>query len=106
LFKNTYGTKIYNILLKQTYLTALARKNMTKKAKFSQNKTGMHPASMAILIIALLILVAGVAYVWMTMQNRTGHAIQIQSVTFQLSITKIHLQNIGQVAVSRETQFK
>ena len=68
---------------------------MTKKANFSQNKTAIHPASMAILIIALLILVAGVAYVWMTMQNRAGHAIQIQSVTFQLSITKIHVQNIA-----------
>jgi hypothetical protein len=69
---------------------------MKRKEKLLQSKMGMHPIAMAILLIAILLAVAGVAYIWMTIQNRAGNAIKIQSVAFQHSETKIYVQNIGQ----------
>ena len=75
-------------------------KSMKRKEKTLQNKTGMHPIAMAILLIAILLAVAGVTYIWMTIQNRAGNAIKIQSVAFQHSATKIYVQNIGQGQVN------
>jgi hypothetical protein len=75
-------------------------KNMKRKEKTLQNKTGMHPIAMTILLITILLAVAGITYIWMTIQNRAGNAIKIQSVAFQQSATKIYIQNIGQGQVN------
>ena len=74
--------------------------NMKRKRKLLQSKVGLHPVATAILLIAILLAIAGVTYIWMTIQNRAGNAIKIQSVAFQPSATKIYVQNIGQGQVN------
>jgi flagellar basal body-associated protein FliL len=71
------------------------KKPPKKKKAVSRSKNGLHPISMAILIIAVLLVIAGIAYFWITLVDKAGHAIQIQSVSFQVSETKIYAQNIG-----------
>ena len=75
-------------------------KNMKRESKFLHSKSGLHPIATAILLITLLLAIAGVAYIWMTIQNRAGNAIKIQSVAFQNYETKIYVQNIGQGQVN------
>jgi len=76
---------------------------MPQKVKIFQNKKALHPATTAILLITLIITIAGIAYIWMTMQSRAGHTIQIQSVAFQATTTKIYVQNTGQGTVDIKT---
>lgn len=59
-------------------------------------KTGLQPIATAILLITMVILVAGIAYMYLTVQHNAGTAIQIQSVSFQQTSTHIYVQNIGE----------
>ena len=74
-----------------------------KRKAASRSKTGLNPISMAILIIGVLLVIAGIAYFWTTLQDKAGHAIQIQSVSFQASETKIYVQNIGKGNLNLKT---
>jgi P pilus assembly chaperone PapD len=76
---------------------------MQQKTKLSQNTKALHPISIVILIIALIITIAGITYLYLTMQTRAGNTIQIQSVTFQQSTTTIYVQNTGQATVNIKT---
>ena len=76
---------------------------MKHNTRISQDKTGMHPIATAILLITILLTIAGVTYIWLTIQNKTGNAVQIQSVAFQQSSTKIYVQNIGKGQVNIRT---
>ena len=76
---------------------------MKTKTRISPNKTGLHPIATAILLITILLAIAGITYIWLTIQNKAGSAIQIQSVAFQQSSTKIYVQNIGKGQVTIKT---
>jgi len=76
---------------------------MLQKVKISQNKKALHLAATAILLVAVIITIAGIVFIWTTLQNRAGHVIQIQSVTFQPTTTKIYVQNTGQGTVNIKT---
>jgi hypothetical protein len=57
------------------------------------------------IVSSLVLAIAGIVYFWNTMQTRAGHAIQVQSVSFQPSATKIYVQNIGQGTVNIKTVY-
>jgi len=76
---------------------------MLQKEKITHNNKALHPATTAILLIAIIITIAGIVYIWTGIQNKAGHAIQIQSVTFQQTTTIIYVQNTGQGTVNIKT---
>jgi len=76
---------------------------MLQKQKITHNNKAIHLAATAILLIAIVITIAGIVYIWTEIQNKAGHAIQIQSVTFQQTTTIIYVQNTGQGTVNIKT---
>lgn len=68
---------------------------MLKKRNFLRDKKGLHPASLIVFLVAALLLTVGMIYIWQTLQNNAGHSIQIQSISYQPTMTKIFVQNTG-----------
>lgn len=73
---------------------------MTSTYNVPRGKRGIHPAAIAIIIGAALLIVVGIVYLWMTMEARAGHAIWIQNVEFKESSTLIYVQNVGEGTVT------
>ena len=78
-------------------------KKLTRCRGFYKSKRGIHPVSTVILLFVILLVIVGIIYLWMTMKERAGHAIQIQSVTFEESRTRIYVQNVGKGTVIIES---
>jgi preprotein translocase subunit SecE len=92
LFKNTYGTKLYNNLLHQRYISNLSKMvNMMQKVIFPKENKALRPISTVILIIALIWLITKIANILTTAQNRAVHAMQIKNVSFQQSTTTTYV---------------
>ena len=68
-----------------------------------RSRKGLHPISALIFLIAILLVLIGIISLWVTMKERAGHAIQIQSVTFEESRTRIYVQNVGRGTVILES---
>jgi hypothetical protein len=65
-----------------------------------KEKKGVHPVTIAILLITTLLIIGGIIYVWMIIQNRASNAIYIQNVEFGQTKTIIYVQNIGNGTVT------
>jgi hypothetical protein len=65
-----------------------------------KEKKGIHPITTAILLVIILLAISGIVYIWITIQNRTGNAIFIQSVKFEQTKTIIYVQNTGYSTVT------
>lgn len=60
---------------------------------------GIHPVTTVILLITLIVAIAIIVSLWMTIESRAGHAIQIQNVSFEDSRTTVYVQNVGKGSV-------
>ena len=65
------------------------------KRKIQANKKAVNPIITVIIIVILLISIGGIILTWMSLEERAGHAIQIQSVRFEDATTTIYVQNTG-----------
>ena len=63
------------------------------------NRKGINPLIIVMVLFFLLIAVGGIIFIWSNLGERTGHVIQIQSVKFEETKTKIYVQNTGKGAV-------
>ena len=70
------------------------------KPKVLANKRGLHPLPLIVLLIIAFIAVGGIAYIYLNVEQRAGHAIQIQSVSFEETKTTIYVQNTGKGTVT------
>jgi hypothetical protein len=70
------------------------------KPKVLANKRGLHPLPLAVLLIIAFIAIGGIAYIYLNVEQRAGHAIQIQSVSFEETKTTIYVQNTGKGTVT------
>jgi hypothetical protein len=70
------------------------------KPKILANKRGLHPLPLVVMLIIAFIAIGGIAYIYLNVQQRAGHAIQIQSVNFEETKTTIYVQNTGKGAVT------
>jgi len=68
-----------------------------------RSRKGLHPISAVIFLIAILLVLMGIISLWAMMKERAGHAIQIQSVTFEESRIRIYVQNVGRGTVILES---
>lgn len=68
-----------------------------------RSRKGLHPISALIFLIAILLVLTGIIGLWVMMKERAGHAIQIQSVIFEESRTRIYVQNVGRGTVILES---
>jgi hypothetical protein len=66
---------------------------------------GIHPVATAILLISVLLTIAGITYIWMSMGERAGHAIQIASIGFGETKTTIYAQNVGEGSLSLDSVY-
>lgn len=64
-------------------------------ARYVESRRGIHPITTAILLMIILLIIIGIIYIWIAIQNRAGNAIFIQSVRFEQTKTIIYVQNIG-----------
>ncbi len=60
-----------------------------------KNRKGISPITTVALLIITLLIIGGIIYMWMSIQNRAGNAIQIQSIAKDQNKTIIYVQNIG-----------
>ena len=70
------------------------------KPKVLANKRGLHPLPLIVLLIIAFIAIGGIAYIYLNLEQRAGHAIQIQNVNFEETKTTIYVQNTGKGAVT------
>jgi hypothetical protein len=70
------------------------------KPKILANKRGLHPLPLAVMFIIAFIAIGGIAYICLNVEQRAGHAIQIQNVNFEETKTTIYVQNTGKGAVT------
>jgi hypothetical protein len=70
------------------------------KPKIVANKKGLHPLPLMVLLIIALIAIGGIAYIYLNVEQRAGHAINIQNVNFGETKTTIYVQNTGKGAVT------
>lgn len=70
------------------------------KPKILANKRGLHPLPLIVLLIIALIAIGGIALIYLNVEQRAGHAIQIQSVNFEETKTTIYVQNTGKGTVT------
>jgi hypothetical protein len=66
---------------------------------------GIHPVSVAIILIALLLAVAGVTSIWLSMGARAGLAIQIVNIRFDETTTTLHVLNVGEGALALDSVY-
>ena len=65
------------------------------KLKIWTNKKGLNPIAIAIFIVVVLVSIGFMGFIYLNIEQRAGHAIQIQNVNFGESTTTIYVQNIG-----------
>ncbi len=70
------------------------------KPKILANKRGLHPLPLIVLLIIAFIAIGGIALIYLNVEQRAGHAIQIQSVNFEETKTTIYVQNTGKGTVT------
>jgi hypothetical protein len=70
------------------------------KPKVLANKRGLHPLPFAVMLIIAFIAIGGIAYIYLNVEQRAGHAIQIQNVNFEETKTTIYVQNTGKGTVT------
>jgi len=70
-----------------------------------KEKRAIHPVTAAAIIIAMVIGVAGIVYIWMTMEAKAGNAIWIQNVRFAETETRIYVQNVGEGTVTLDSVY-
>ena len=70
------------------------------KPRILANKKGLHPLPLIVLLIIAFIAIGGIAYIYQNVEQRAGHAIQIQTVNFAETKTTIYVQNTGKGAVT------
>ncbi len=63
------------------------------------NKKGANPILIIIVLVVILVAVVGIISMWMSLEERAGHAIRIQNVKFEETKTKIYVQNTGKGTV-------
>lgn len=68
--------------------------------KILANKKGLHPLPFIVLLIIAFIAIGCIAYIYLNVEQRAGHAIQIQNVNFEETKTTIYVQNTGKGAVT------
>jgi len=59
-----------------------------------------NPVTMIILLAIIILGVIAVYYIWNTTAQRSGNAVQIQSIAFQDDQTRVYVQNIGRGTVN------
>ena len=64
------------------------------------NKRGLHPLPLTVMLIIAFIAIGGIAYIYLNVEQRAGHAIQIQNVNFEETKTTIYVQNTGKGPVT------
>lgn len=75
------------------------------KLKIRLNRKGINPIITILLLAILLISIGGIILTWMSLQERAGHAVQIQSVRFEESATTIYVQNTGKGTVILDSLY-
>ena len=75
------------------------------KLKIRLNKKGINPIITILLLAILLISIGGIILTWMSLQERAGHAVQIQSVRFEESTITIYVQNTGKGTVILDSLY-
>ena len=70
------------------------------KPKILANRTGLHPLPLAVMLIIAFISIGGIVYICLNLEQRAGHAIQIQNVNFEETKTTIYVQNTGKGSVT------
>lgn len=70
------------------------------KPKILANKRGLNPLPMAVLLTIAFISIGGIALIYLSVEQRAGHAIQIQTVNFEETKTTIYVQNTGKGTVT------
>jgi hypothetical protein len=70
------------------------------KSTILANKRGLHPLPLAVLLIIAFISIGGIALIYLNVEQRAGHAIQIQNVNFEETKTTIYVQNTGKGTVT------
>jgi len=75
------------------------------KHKIRPNRKGINPIITLLLLIILLISIGGIILTWMSLEERAGHALQIQSVRFEESEITIYVQNTGKGTVILDSLY-
>lgn len=75
------------------------------KRKIQANKKAVNPIITVIIIVILLISIGGIILTWMSLEERAGHAIQIQSVSFEESQITVYVQNTGKGTVILDSLY-
>jgi len=75
------------------------------KLKIRLNRKGINPIITILLLAIPLIYIGGIILTWMSLQERAGHAVQIQSVRFEESTITIYVQNTGKGTVILDSLY-
>ncbi|MCK4252386.1 hypothetical protein KAX97_13135 [candidate division WOR-3 bacterium] len=75
------------------------------KLKIRLNRKGINPIITILLLAIPLIAIGGIILTWMSLQERAGHAVQIQSVRFEESTITIYVQNTGKGTVILDSLY-
>ena len=67
--------------------------------KIRTNRKGINPIITILLLAILLISIGGIILILISLEERAGHAVQIQSVRFEESTITIYVQNTGKGTV-------
>jgi 6-phosphogluconolactonase (cycloisomerase 2 family) len=70
------------------------------KPKILANKRGLHPLPLIVLLIIAFISIGGITLIYLNLEQRAGHAIQIQNINFEETKTTIYVQNTGKGTVT------
>lgn len=68
-----------------------------------KGRKGILPVTAVILLLTVGVVIVGVAFMWMSMSQRAGHAIQLDNVHFDTSKTIIYVRNIGEGTVTLDS---
>jgi len=75
------------------------------KLKIRLNRKGINPIITILLLAILLISIGGIIFIWISLEERAGHAVQIQSVRFEESMITIYVQNTGKGTVILDSVY-
>jgi dTDP-glucose pyrophosphorylase len=75
------------------------------KHRIQANRQGVNPIIIVIILVILLISIGGIILIWMNIEERAGHAIQIQSVSFEESQITVYVQNTGKGTVILDSLY-
>jgi flagellar basal body-associated protein FliL len=68
---------------------------MNTITKIHRNKKGINPIIILLALLIVIIASGTIIFIWMNIEERAGHIIQIQNVKFDETQTKIFVQNTG-----------